>query len=397
MRTFDAGTLQNESTGGQTKPLRYRVTVHGPVQGTVMVKGKPYAIAKARSTYGEDAFGIAALRDMTVGGGSTVEGFYRAANEFGFTFNWAYASRKHVAYFSSGKLPIRAKGTNKLLPTLGTGRYDWKGFLPLARHPHAVDPRGGLLLNWNNKPAPGWQAGDDNLSYGSVHRVEAFYHFPKKARIEDVVSIMNKAATEDVTATQVWPVLHAVLATGRAPSDRAKVADELVTSWTARGASRLDADLDGKIDDPGAPILDRAFTRMAVAALGARLGPLTLNLANLMAPDQNPQGRNGSSFGGGWYGYVDKDLRALLGRRVRGRFALSYCGRGSLARCRASLWSALDAVAGELAAQQGPDPRQWRADATKERIRFTPGLIADTMRWTNRPTFQQVLRFGARP
>jgi acyl-homoserine lactone acylase PvdQ len=397
MRTFDAGTLQNTSTGGQLKPLRYRVTVHGPVQGTVMVKGKPYAIAKARSTYGEDAFGIAALRDMTVGGGSTVKGFYRAANQFGFTFNWAYASRQHVAYFSSGKLPVRAKGTNKLLPTLGTGRYDWKGFLPLARHPHAVDPKDGLLLNWNNKPAPGWQAGDDNLSYGSVHRVEAFYHFPKKARIEDVVSIMNKAATEDVTATQVWPVLHAVLATGKAPSDRAKVADELVTSWTGRGASRLDADLDGKIDDPGAPILDLAFTRMAVAALGARLGPLTLNLANLMAPDQNPQGRNGSSFGGGWYGYVDKDLRALLGRRVRGRFALSYCGRGSLARCRASLWSALDAVAGELAARQGPDPRQWRADATNERIKFTPGLIPDTMRWTNRPTFQQVLRFAARP
>jgi hypothetical protein len=108
-------------------------------------------------------------------------------------------------------------------------------------------------------------------------------------------------------------------------------------------------------------------------------------------------GRNGSSFGGGWYGYVDKDLRALLGRKVRGRFALSYCGRGSLARCRASLWSALDAAAGELAGQQGPDPRLWRADATTERIRFTPGLIADTMRWTNRPTLQQVLRFGAKP
>ena len=145
-----------------------------------MVKGKSYAIAKARSTYGEDAFGIAALRDMTVGGGSTVNGFYKAANQFGFTFNWAYASRKHVAYFSSGKLPIRAKGTNKLLPTLGTGRYDWKGFLPLARHPHAVDPESGLILNWNNKPAPGWQAGEDNLSYGSVHRVEAFYHFPQE-------------------------------------------------------------------------------------------------------------------------------------------------------------------------------------------------------------------------
>ncbi|MEA2305448.1 MAG: hypothetical protein QOH43_2728 [Solirubrobacteraceae bacterium] len=397
MQTFDAGTLTNTDTGGQTKTLRYHTTVHGPVQGTVLVKGKPYAIAKSRSTYGEDALGLAALHDMTLGTASTVDGFYKAANEFGFTFNWAYVSRKHVAYFSSGKLPIRASGTNKLLPTLGTGKYDWKGFLPLKSHPHESDPQDGLLLNWNNKPAPGWQAGDDNLSYGSVHRVEAFYHFPKKAKIQDVASIMNKAATEDVTATQVWPVLQAVLAKGKAPSDQAKQAADLVTSWTQRGASRLDGDLDGKIDDPGAAILDVAFTKMATAALGARIGSLTDDLSKLQGIDQIPQGRNGSSFGGGWYGYVDKDLRTLLKQKVKGKFALTYCGRGSLSRCSAELWSALAASATELAAAQGPDPAQWRADATKERIKFLPGLIPDTMRWTNRPTFQQVLRFGAKP
>ena len=363
-----------------------------------MVKGKPYAIAKARSTYGEDAFGIAALRDMTVGGGSTVNGFYRAANEFGFTFNWAYASREHVAYFSSGKLPIRAKGTNKLLPTLGTGKYDWKGFLPLRAPPaRRADPAGGLILNWNNKPAPGWQAGDDNLSYGSVHRVEAFYHFPRKAKIEDVVSIMNKAATEDVTATQVWPVLHAVLATGRAPSDRAKLADQLVTSWAARGASRLDADLDGKIDDPGAPILDLAFTKMATAALGARIGPLTSNLAELMSPTRTRRGATDRpsaaagtatstrTCGRCWAGRCAAASRSPTAAAGRWRAAARACGPRST-RPRAS-----------SPPQQGPDPRLWRADATNERIKFTPGLIADTMRWTNRPTFQQVLRFGAKP
>jgi hypothetical protein len=52
------------------------------------------------------------------------------------------------------------------------------------------------------------------------------------------------------------------------------------------------------------------------------------------------------------------------------------------------------AAAAELAAAQGPDPTAWRADATLDRINFQPGLIADTMRWTNRPTFQQVIRFN---
>ena len=47
-------------------------------------------------------------------------------------------------------------------------------------------------------------------------------------------------------------------------------------------------------------------------------------------------------------------------------------------------------------ATQGADPvAGWRPDATKERIRFAPGILQDTMRWTNRPTFQQVLSFGS--
>jgi hypothetical protein len=103
--------------------------------------------------------------------------------------------------------------------------------------------------------------------------------------------------------------------------------------------------------------------------------------------------RGGLSFGGGWYGYVDKDLRTLLGRDVEGRYANRYCGRGDFNACAASIWASLDAAGAELEAAQGADPGAWRADANRERIRFAPGLIPDTMRWTNRPTFQQVNSF----
>jgi hypothetical protein len=64
-----------------------------------------------------------------------------------------------------------------------------------------------------------------------------------------------------------------------------------------------------------------------------------------------------------------------------------------LVTCRESLWAALDAAAAELEVAQGPAPSAWRADATKERIRFTSGVLQDTMRWTNRGTFQQVMSF----
>ena len=77
---------------------------------------------------------------------------------------------------------------------------------------------------------------------------------------------------------------------------------------------------------------------------------------------------------------------------MKGAFHLRYCGNGSLDACRASLWSVVQQVATQLAAQQGPDPSAWRSAA--RRTGFTPGLIPDTIRATNRPTFQQVIEFA---
>ena len=395
MRRFDAGTLGG---GGQPdQELTYDLTVHGPVIGQARVGGRPYAVSRARSTYGRDALSLAALRDMTLGRGRTIDGFYRSVNQFEFTFNWAYASRRHVAYFSSGRIPRAERNLNELLPRLGTGPYDWKGFLSLRQHPHQADPPGGLLLNWNNKPAPRWMQGDDVHSYGSVHRVELFTGFGNRPGLETVASVMNKAATQDLRTVEVWPVIRAVLGSSAAPDPLTAQAVQLVDAWRRNGSSRIDRDLDGRVDDPGAAVMDASFERIADAVMQPVLGPLSTDLEALLPKDRPPyaEGVNGSAFGSGWYGYVDKDLRRLLGRNVRGPFGLRYCGEGSIERCRASLWSALAAAAAELAGAQGPDPAAWRSDATLDRIEFSPGLLTDTMRWTNRPTFQQVLQLDA--
>ena len=82
----------------------------------------------------------------------------------------------------------------------------------------------------------------------------------------------------------------------------------------------------------------------------------------------------------------------MLGDKVTSPYSVKFCGLGVVASCAASVWQSLDAAGAELATAQGADPSAWRADATKERIRFA-GFIPDTMRWTNRPTFQQVVVF----
>jgi acyl-homoserine lactone acylase PvdQ len=369
--TFVAGTL-----GGKT--LSYPVSVHGPVTGTATVGGKPYALSRKRSTFGRDALNLGALKDMTEGKASTPKRFWKTANQFGFTFNWAYASRKATAYFSSGYLPKRARGLDRRLPTLGTGRYEWTGFLPEAQHPHDTSGPNGLLINWNNRSAPGFMHGDDE-PYGSFQRVEMFDQWPKRPRLADVASVMNRAATEDLRGP-VWPVIRKVLAKGTAPNARDEQVAAVLDDWVSRDAPRLDANNDGAYDDAGPVIMDRLWRPIADAVMTPVFGDLVPNLHAV----RSLTGMPGES-------YVDKDLRTLVGEKVRGKFHVRYCGNGDLAACRASLWAALDGVAAALEAEQGPNPAAWRATAA--RTRFTPGLIPETFRLTNRPVFQQVLEF----
>ena len=79
----------------------------------------------------------------TRAGSTSAKSFVTAMNGVEFSFNWFYADDRDIAYFSSGRLPIRAPGTDPALPTIGTGDYDWRGFVPLAGHAQAIDPRVG--------------------------------------------------------------------------------------------------------------------------------------------------------------------------------------------------------------------------------------------------------------
>ncbi len=386
MHLFDAGLLG--AGGGQpARELRFYQTVHGPVSGTVTVHGRPYAVALDRSTRGDEPAGEIALSELDSNKVHSPQQFFRAVNRFGTTFNWPYIDNKHIAYFSSGRLPIMAPGTDPSLPALGTGKYDWRGWLPLNRHPHMIEPRSDILTNWNNKPAPGWGAASDNYGYGPVHRVQLYRGFTTGMHENNDVSIMNRAATEDLRVIKVWPIIRRVLNGGKPPSRLAAQAAELIDRWRKQGSSRIDLKLDGRIDAPGAAVMDTAWNGIATAVMRPVLGPLTTNLAQLLPYSSTP------SFDPGWFGYVSKDLRSELGMKVRGPYSRRYCGNGSLKACRASLWAAIQAAAMKLKASQGPSPSKWYSSATAERISFVPGLIPFTMRWTNRSTFQQVIEF----
>ncbi len=371
--TFDAGTLNDA-------PIVYPTSVHGPVIGTALSEGQPVALTRKRSTFGRDGLNLAALKDMTEGDAETANDFFTAAGKFGFTFNWGYANRDEIAYFASGYLPERAHGLDRRLPTLGTGEYEWTGFLDQDEYPHAVGHPSGRLLNWNNQAAPGWMHGDDT-PFGSVHRVELFDQWPESADLAGVVGIMNRSATED-TSSPVWPVVSEVLAGGEAPSELAAEVVAVLDDWVADDAPTVDRDDDGFYDESGPAIMDALLEPLAGAVMGT---VFTGDLLTALDDRRSLNDDAGDSF-------IDKDLRTLLGDDVDGPFNLSYCGSGSIDACRESLWAVVDQVAGELAAQYGPEPATWLREG--RRTTFQPGLIPETMRSTNRPTFQQLLEWA---
>ena len=388
MTYFDAGRL-GAGEGEGEREVTFWESKQGPVSGTVTVHGELYAIANARTTRGREPAGELAFSKLDSDEVHNPEQFFEAANKLETTFNMAYIDSKHIAFFSTGRLPVLAAGTDPSLPTFGNGHYEWQGVLPLAAHPHAIDPASGTLLNWNNKPAPGWGAASDNYFEGPVHRVQLYKGFHTKMKEFNDVQIMNRAATQDLRAVQVWPVIKQVLAGEPAPSKLAGEAADMISSWLERGASRLGKDYPKA---PAAAILDAAWPKIAEADLGAGLGEETLDeFASLFPPEANPPDEQGSAYGGGWYGYVQKDLRTIVGDPVSEPYSRIYCGKGNLAACRSSLWSAIQSAAEELTASQGSNPAKWKAASV--RIDFEPGLLPYTMRWTNRSTFQQVIEF----
>ncbi|HEY1510575.1 MAG TPA: penicillin acylase family protein [Solirubrobacteraceae bacterium] len=392
MQFFDAGVLNG------TQKITFYRTIHGPVFGYARVHGRLVALSRKRASYGKDVLDQLFYYKVAHNLVHNVHQFFKAADLTPQTFNSFYADDKDIGVFTSGLVPIRPSNVDPALPINGTGHEEWKGDVSFKNHPQGINPPNGEIVNWNNRPEAGYEAPDDNWSLGALQRVDLLIHnlgTGKNVTPAQVVSAMNEAATQDVREMTFEPVLSKLLHGGRAPNARDAQMLALLDTWHAHGGSRLDRTDPsgvGNITDPGAAVMDTAWPFLADAWASTVLGPkLTNEFASFVSQyDLPPAGQYT-----GWHIYMDKDLRTIMGMKVRGKFNVRYCGGGSIKRCRALLWTAIDKAGKKLAASQGPTPSAWRSSATRERITFVPGLLPFTMRYTNRPTgIQQIVSFS---
>ena len=373
-------------------------TEDGIVQSRGTVDGKPVAFVSKRSSYGGEVDSALTYVDLMNGDKiNDAQDFRKAFQRFNFTFNWFYVDDKTIAYQLGGKHPLRAKGTDPDFPMWGTGKWKWRGFLPNRMDPWEVAPKRGWIVSWNNKQAPGFTANDSNWAYSSVYRSQLLSDPLQKAlrrgkvSLTDLVDIMGVAATTDLRGFRV--LRYMLAAVGKPTDDRMAMAVDLLKEWIAAGAQRESAEPDGAYTHAAAVALMDAWWEKAIEAI---FRP-TLGAAFDLIPQgfDNEPSSVGSAYQGGFYGQVEKDLRRVLGKRVRGPSNFRYCGKGKVAACRSAMRASLEAAIAELEAAFGADPATWDPTEEDDRIGFAAVGIQgqESMQWQNRPTFQQVVEF----
>jgi acyl-homoserine lactone acylase PvdQ len=399
-----------DSTPPGSETLHAERTKLGLVAGRGTYKGRPVLYTVLRSTYGHEvdsAIGFSQLNQPD--SIRSPQDFQRAASHIGYTFNWFYIDAQHIAYFNSGNNPVRAKGTTGQLPMAST--KEWRHFnpdlntadyTPFEQHPQVIDQP--VLTSWNNRQAQGYAGADSNV-FSSVYRSQMLdrqldqrLKGGHKLTLPEMVDSMEAAGTTDLRGMIPLPLALRVLGTPKDPQLAAAVAK--LRAWVKSGTHRIDRDRNGTYDDADAVrIMDAWWPRLVTAMFQPVMGkPLLDQLEKTYEIDNEPNNHGahlGSAYQEGFYGYVAKDLRRVLHRKVKQKYAVAFCGRGRLAGCRSALESSLRAALGESAAQTYPADDHCKAgdQACLDMVSFRPlgGVTQPLIPWINRPTYQQAV------
>lgn len=410
-------TVADGTAAGSYKLIAFR-TNFGIVQARATVGGKPVAYTSLRSTYQHEVdtiIGFQMFNDPSVVTGPA--GFQQAASNITYTFNWFYVDSQHTAYYNSGLNPTRPAGDDPNLPISADAAHQWLNWdpstntvagIPFSAHPNSVDQ--DYYESWNNKIALNYTVsgfGDGSIYRSDLldERIKGLITSGTKVTRASLTKAMEDAAVTDLQGEKILPELLQVVGTPTDPTQAAAV-NELKT-WLADGARRRETSAGSKTyaDSDAIRIMDAWWPLLVRAEFQPGLGAgLYSAMTGVLPVDDSPYGgaeagvsHKGSSFQSGWYSYVDKDLRSVLGRPVQGGLTQTFCGGGDLASCRSALLSALTTAADTPASSVYPADsvcsagNQWCADSIQQHP--LGGITDDESNWQNRPTFQQVVQY----
>jgi len=408
----------NPTSTPQTITLHTLNSVHGPITSYARVRGIPVALATAAATAGHEAPSYIAFMRLAENKPTSPRTFIAAMHAYTGSENWFYVDDRHIAVYQSGRFPVHARGTDPDFPIWGTGRYDWRGFKPATEaykalspkaNPVSIDPKSGYLVNWNNALAHAWRVGAGDWENGPVVRATILQDLLNAALrrghvdLADLTGMVTAPSlTADLRGMAVWPWLRRVI--GRSHDRQVRQLTTLLQTWASAGSQRRSLTFGGDVQYGPAVLLMDTWWPLLVRAefqpvVGAPLMDFIDRYFDLIQPDGIRDG-TGNGFFDGWEMDVQKDLRQVLKRRVRGRFSRTYCGAGSLIRCRALLTSTLLQAAATLSAKYGSSESSWQlptlcpnAPGTCDQILATAAGAVNVppQPYDNRGTFYQAV------
>ncbi|MFJ2559789.1 MULTISPECIES: penicillin acylase family protein [unclassified Streptomyces] len=423
MEKMERKNAWKPTTADSTAEGSYRLQVwrtkYGMVTHRATVGGKPVAYTSLRTTYRHEADSIIGFQMFNDPAYLTdAAAFQQAAHKVGYAFNWFYADSRTAAYYNSGLNPVRAAGVDASLPVKAERAYEWQGFdpvynetayTPFAQHPRSIGQ--DYYISWNNRQAKDYDAA--GFGYGAVHRGDLLDDRVAKLVAAGGVTrasltrAMANAALADLRGEQVLPELLKVIRSAPVTDSALNTVVQQLETWRAAGALRKETAQGSHTYGNAAAVrtMDAWWPRLVEAQFKPGLGDglytaltASLPIDESPASSHGPTGaHSGSSFQYGWWGYVDKDLRQVLGDPVQSATPKTYCGGGSLSACRDVLLSTLKTAAAVPANTVYPGDDscsagdQWCTDTIIHRA--LGGITHPKINWQNRPTYQQVVEF----
>jgi penicillin amidase len=278
----------------------------------------------------------------------------RAAKGIAVNFNLFYATTQgETGWRYTGAHPVRPDGWDPRFPVPAGPETDWKGFRNHAQAPHVLNPKSGLLANWNNKPVAWWPNGDTPAwgeGFRNVLLLQALGAGPFSPF--DLERAAWEIARRESESNGVFIPLFREAADDRSSAGRLV---RTFDGWAVDGSS-------------GAPLYQAAVRKLRRILFRGHVG-------NFMGEE-----------------FFDRAVQpAVMLRALRGETRFDYlAGRSALELAR----QALDEAAAELAARHGPDTAFW--GLTYQAPGFQLGGEA-RIPYSNRGTYIQVVELASTP
>lgn len=210
--------------GGEPVTVTRRTTHYGPV---LLETRSGWLFTQASSFRGHELQSLAPRLDLYRA--TTSAEIMKAADGAFATFNLFFAfTGGDIGYRYVGRLPLRSPDYDPRLPMPAGPRSAWRGYLDMAKMPRVVNPRSGVIVNWNNKPVS-WWPNYDTPAWGQIFRNEVLAEqIPAgPVGVADVEMAAWWIARREPTTSYFLPMMKAALNGAELNDQEAQVAKYL--------------------------------------------------------------------------------------------------------------------------------------------------------------------------